>query len=267
MTAVLEPTFAAPRDDLIRAVNRDESRATAEGRTLTGYPIVFDTWTEIHGWEGDFRERIAPGAVTKTLNESGDRVKVLFNHGMDPAIGDKPLGRATTIAADDHGVYIEVPLSRTSYNDDLLALIEDGAIDGMSFRFGVINDEWKPAKSGGLPERTITELRLFEVGPVTFPAYEATSVGLRSRSDFETWRGLTDEKRAAIASLMATDLSTLTDEPAGDSHSDVEGRDATTDEPREHSASTNQKARIWLARELRRERARQAGVYNGREDQ
>lgn len=265
MTAVLEHTFVAPRDDLIRAVLRDESRAAvSDGRTMTGYPIVFDQWTEIHGWEGDFKERIAPGAVKRTLRNNADQVKVLFNHGMDPSIGDKPLGRASVLKADDVGVYLEVPLSRTSYNDDLLALIEDGAIDGMSFRFSVVQEEWNAPKRG-LPERTITELKLFEVGPVTFPAYEATSVGLRSRDDFEAWRGLTDEKRAALAQIMggATDLSTLTTEPADDGTSEDEARDETPeDPPAGHSEASNPNvARNWLAREMRRERARQAGVF------
>lgn len=202
---------AAPTSDLIRMGSRDVTVA-GDGRTLTGYPIVFNTPTEINSWEGRFIERIAPTALDKTLTERGDKVKVLFNHGMDPEIGDKPLGKPTVMRTDSSGLYVEVPLSDTSYNRDLLALIRDGAIDGQSFRFSVPKgkDSWvyptpNERRAGKLPERTIHELSLAEFGPVTFPAYEATTVGVRSREDFRTWKGLNDAKRARISEIMRAD--------------------------------------------------------------
>lgn len=225
----------APRDSLIRA--NFETRATvSEGRTMTGYPIVFDQWTTINSWEGEFKERVAPGALKKTLRENGDAVKILFNHGMDPSIGDKPLGRASVMRTDAQGLYVEVPLSDTSYNDDLLALMRDGALDGMSFRFSVVNEDWNTPKRG-LPERTITELRLYELGPVTFPAYQATTVGIRSGQDFSAWLGIDDEKRNQIRALMgmATDIRTPAPE-AGAATSD-ESRDESDLEPQvQHSS-------------------------------
>ncbi len=217
----------APRDSLIRKAAPPE----VEGRTMAGYPIVFNKWTTINSWEGQFKERISDTALTKTLNENRDQVKVLFNHGMDPQIGDKPLGKPSVMKSDSRGLYAEVPLSDTSYNDDLLALMRDGAIDGQSFRFSVVQEEWnKPSK--GLAERTITELRLYEFGPVTFPAYQATTVGIRSRDRLADWLGLDDTKRSEIARLMgiATDLRTLdpeagvatSDDGAATQHNDLE---------------------------------------------
>lgn len=180
-----------PKDNLIRMSTNVETSESEDGRrTLVGVPIVFNEWTEINGWEGRFKERIAPGALTKTLSERGDKVKVLYNHGYDPQIGEKPLGKPSVMQVRDDGLYVEVPLADTSYNKDLEALIDAGALDGMSFRFGIVSDEWDnlEAKAGSLPERTITELRLFELGPVTFPAYEATTLGVRSRSEYESYR-------------------------------------------------------------------------------
>lgn len=177
-----------PRENLIRMSPLVSVDATDDGmRTLTGVPIVFDQWTEINGWEGRFKERIAPGALNKTLTERGDKVKVLFNHGYDPQIGEKPLGKPSVMDVRSEGLYVEVPLADTAYNRDLQALIDVGALDGMSFRFGVVADEWDNLE-GDMPERTITELRLYELGPVTFPAYEATTVGVRSRSEYEDYR-------------------------------------------------------------------------------
>lgn len=190
------PMSDFPRDDLIRMTRLDAAQFELrgdeqDGRTMVGYPIVFNRWTEINGWEGQFLERVHPGAVSKTLRENRDQVKVLFNHGMDPSIGEKPLGRATVMEADDTGVYVEVPLARTSYNEDIAELLRSGVLDGMSFRFSVVKEDWNdtPERSNlnpdGLPERTIRELRLYELGPVTFPAYSATSVGVRSRQAYE----------------------------------------------------------------------------------
>lgn len=165
------------------------------GRTLEGYAAVFNRWTEIESWwEGHFLERLAPGAFDDTLAKRGDRVKVLFNHGFDPSIGDKPLGKPARMEPDETGLWTETPLDRTSYNDDLIESLRSGAIDGMSFRFRVTEEEWKdtpdPSDDNprGLPERTIKGLDLYEYGPVTFPAYEATTAGVRSADVFRAWR-------------------------------------------------------------------------------
>jgi HK97 family phage prohead protease len=186
------------RDDLIRMVDlpaaQIEFRADDEGRTLVGVPIVFNRWTEISGWEGNFLERISPTALNRTLQHRGNQVKVLFNHGFDPQIGDKPLGKPTRMDVHEDGLHVEVPLARTSYNDDLIELMRSGALDGMSFRFSVVDEEVdkKPEKSDhnprAIPERTVRELKLYEFGPVTFPAYEATTVGVRAREAYQAWR-------------------------------------------------------------------------------
>jgi HK97 family phage prohead protease len=106
---------------------------------------------------------------------------VLFNHGMDPTIGDKPLGKPRTMKEDSQGLFVEVPLDDTSYNRDIIASLKSGALDGMSFRMSVIRDEWDKLDTD-LPERTIQEIRLYEFGPVTFPAYKATEAGVRAHA-------------------------------------------------------------------------------------
>ncbi len=177
-----------PRENLIR-MSTDIS-VSDEGRTLIGTPVVFNDWAVIDGWEGHFKERILPGALDKTLAERGDKIKVLFNHGFDPQIGEKPLGKPSVQDARDDALHVEVPLAETSYNDDIIALLRAGALDGMSFRFGVMSDVWDnlDAADNSLPERSISELRLYEYGPVTYPAYDATTVGIRSRSEYVEYR-------------------------------------------------------------------------------
>lgn len=193
----------APKTDLIRMA--EPVALGDEGRTLNGYAAVFNADTVIDSYEGHFVERIAPGAFAKTIQERGDQVKVLFNHGMDYAIGDKPLGKPSVIEEDGHGLRYEVPLDDTSYNRDLIASLRSGAIDGSSFRFSVVKDEWvQPRSKSDLPERTITEAKLYEFGPVTFPAYAAATAGVRSREALRDWVNASDEQRDAIRSILST---------------------------------------------------------------
>jgi HK97 family phage prohead protease len=187
---------------------------------LAGYPIVFDTWTEINSWwEGNFLERIADVSLDWTLSRYGDRVKVMFNHGYDFQIGDKPLGKPQRQEPMDYGMWAETPMSNTSYNRDLAELIRDKALDGQSFRFDVIDEEWHAYDEDddlpdynpkGLEERTIIKLRLYEHGPVTFPAYEATTLGLRSAGEVAAWRSGNEQVRSELirAVVVSRDLRT-----------------------------------------------------------
>lgn len=186
--------FQAPREDLVRLAAQPgtlEFRAgDGDGNgVLFGYAAVFDTWTEINSWEGRFKERLARGAFRKTLKERATQIKCLFNHGFDPQIGDKPLGAPTVMKEDARGLYVEVPLDDTSYNKDIRALLKSKALNGMSFRMSVVGEKWDK-QDEDVPERTISEVRLYEFGPVTFPAYEATVAGVRAHAPaaFEAWR-------------------------------------------------------------------------------
>lgn len=217
----------------------DSGDTAAVDSLMSGHFAVFDTWTEIHSWyEGDFVERIAPGAFKRTIKNNADQVKVQFDHGYDMYVCDAPLGPIDVLREDDIGAYFEVPLYDTDYNRDrLLPLLQGRLMNGemrgsglgASFRFRVVTDSWvrEPKAStynpDALPERTITELRLFEFGPVVFPAYpEATAeCGGRMRSLTDFYLDRTREARSSKFSLSpasGTD-STPTTDPAR-SHSE-----------------------------------------------
>ncbi len=183
-----------PRTDLVRVINPGPSlRAMAaaggdSGRTMHGHLLTWDTWVEINDpREGHFMERVLRGATRKTF---GDKTpKVLYDHGWDPTIGRKPLGRITALAEDETGAYFEVELSETSYNADLVALLEDGQL-GTSYSFSIPKDRVdyvpNPGVSAhnpmGLPEQTIRELAISEFGPTPLPWNEAATAGVRSRT-------------------------------------------------------------------------------------
>ena len=159
-------------------------------------------------------------------------MRILFQHGRDAQIGDKPLAAIEELGEDERGGYYAGRLFDTAYNRDLIPGLKAG-VYGASFRFGVRREEFdRNAKKSdynphGLPERTIREAVLMEFGPVTFPAYDSATAGVRSGSDQFIERLLADEnvlaryiKRAGpdgaakfLASLPALGRSDTTPDP------------------------------------------------------
>lgn len=200
-----------PRD-LYRAIDRGVGAVELRADDAGGMPTlalrwaVFDEWTQINSmWEGEFLERIDKRAFSKTIKDDRAGMRVLFQHGRDPQVGDKPLGPIAELKAAGDGAHAEVPLLDTSYNRDLLPGLEAG-LYGSSFRFEVRAEKWvdKPdpseANPRGLPERTILDAIVREFGPVTFPAYSGATAGVRSAC-----RSVTDLFLGAPA--LTTDLT------------------------------------------------------------
>lgn len=177
-----------------RAVAEGPETAGDDGAmpTMTGHFSTFNDWYEVDSWiEGNFLEQIAPGSFRKTIRKSNDdrgAMKVLYDHGQDPQIGNKILGPIARLEEDGVGPAYAVPLLDTSYNRDLEPGLRAG-LYGSSFRFTVEADEWdrhpEPSEYNpvGIPERTITEVRVYEFGPVTFPANPNATAGARSTTD------------------------------------------------------------------------------------
>lgn len=249
------PELRPPKDDLVRA-SSFELRAsdTEQPPTMFGHFTVFNEWTTVDSvWEGNFMERIAPGSFSKTIEQNRSDIKVLFQHGEDPQVGDKPLGAIAELREDDTGPYYEVPLLNAPYvREDILPGLEAG-LYGASFRFRVVRDEMvdKPKRSDhnpdGLPERTIKEVKLYEFGPVTFPAYASATAGVRSLTDefiFDRFRSKPERLRELIASLQ---VEAPSDDAEPDAH--LEGTPPGPSNPRFRSIEEfNQ----WLTSQVSR---------------
>src|SRR5690606_25578065 len=142
-------------------------------------------------YEGRFSESIAPGASKDTFAHSERGIKLLYEHGNDPMIGNKPIGRITKLEEDERGAYYEGTLYRVDYVDQLRPALEDGQL-GASFRFRVLDEEWdeNPTRTAsnpeGLPVRTITKVEVVEAGPVTFGANPRATASVRSLTDAYT---------------------------------------------------------------------------------
>jgi HK97 family phage prohead protease len=144
-----------------------------DGRTVVGLAVPFDSPTEINDLSGRYHESFRRGSFARTIAERGQRVKFLAMHDHKTL----PLGRATVLREDTHGLYGEFRVSATSAGDETLELIRDGALDGLSIGFAPVRDEWSRDRSSVVR----AEVKLYEVSAVSFPAFDgAVIAGVRS---------------------------------------------------------------------------------------
>lgn len=171
------------RQERVYTLDAIEVRAAdGEEPKITGHAAVFNRWSLDLG---GFKERILPGAFTKTLAASD--VRALFNHNPDYILGRNTSG-TLTLAEDRKGLAVEIsPPDTQTIRDLVLEPMRRGDVNQMSFAFTVApdGDQWRePKKAGQLWERDITEVNgLYDVSPVVFPAYPQTDAALRSLLD------------------------------------------------------------------------------------
>lgn len=195
-----------------------ELRIAPEGdkRTIQGYAAVFDSMSQPLG---AFREVIRKGAFKKTVRESD--IRALWNHDPNYVLGRKS-ARTLRLEEDDKGLQTRIFPPSTTWANDLMTSIERGDVSQMSFGFQMVKDRWLDPGKDGLPVRELLEVRLFDVSPVTFPAYQQTEVHVRALMDSVLSRmergGVTKEERHAMSLALQNIMEELTAEP-DDHHS------------------------------------------------
>lgn len=244
----------------LRAGDQEETRDDL-GELVTRFS-PFNTWYRIDSmWEGSFLERTAPGAYKRTIaahnaaqRDDAHNIKTLFNHGTDMNIGDKLLGDVTDAREEKDSPITVTRLWDTSYNRDLLPGLRSGAY-GSSFMFRVVQEEWneEPGRSDhnpdGIPERTIKEARVFEAGPVTWPANPAASAGMRSMSATDAYYEHLARREPERVGEMRSRLTALRSErPAiyGTREEDGLAEEAPTDSAERHSGGLTRAQRERL---------------------
>ncbi len=156
---------------------------------MHGLIVPYSTWTEIQSVkEGHFLERFMPRSLARTIVEDRAKIRVLFQHGMDPVVHSKPIATVADLRDEPSGAAYEARLLDAPYvRDNVLPGLEAGSF-GTSGTFRVLKDELRqrPARSklnpAGLPEVSIVEARVREISAVTFPAYEGATASMRSAS-------------------------------------------------------------------------------------
>lgn len=176
-----------------------EIRAEADGIRVSGYAAVFGQEADIGGW---FREIIAPGAFTEAIGR--DDVVFLINHEGLPLARTR--SGTLTLTQDDTGLRMETVLDAT--DPDVISItgkMKRGDLDKMSFAFLPEIQEWDETQDP--PLRTITKARLFDVSIVTTPAYDGTSIGLRSLEDHRKAKKTANFNAAGMRRRMKMNLA------------------------------------------------------------
>lgn len=255
-----------PKEDVRRSTPFRQRAADdgeeGDGLTLDGYAAVFNRETIIDSWEGRFKEKIAPGAMKKSFRESPPKVQ--FDHGRHPLIGSIPIGALESareetdpVLAPEGGAHIISRLHDNWLIQPVRDAIKSESVDGMSFRFGVVQELWHDADGKKITDelelrellrrswyedvpddellvRTLKELRVPEVGPVVWPAYVDTSVGVRSQTitiDLGKLNEPDQQSKLARAVLMV-DRADIDETPPPSTDPAGEHVDKSNDAPR-----------------------------------
>lgn len=183
-------------------ISAEESEA---GNVITGRPIVYGSRANI----GLFDEIIHPGALDKADLKD---VRFLVNHDTSKiplARSRRNNGNSTMqLMVDENGMSIKVMLD-TENNAEARALysaVQRGDISGMSFMFGVDQDDWDNLETDH-PTRNIRSINnVVEVSAVTFPAYEATEINTRSKETLDEARSALDQAKESQKKDHAAEL-------------------------------------------------------------
>jgi len=171
---------------------RVQVRADGDKRTIEGYAAVFfregQPETEYELWS-DVYERIMPGAFDRAIKEMDD-ARGLFNHDSSLILGRVSAGTCR-LKVDQTGLHYEIDAPDTQCGRDTLVSIERKDITGSSFAFIPTRTVWIEEENRDI--RQIEEVRLFDVGPVTYPAYEGTTTNARDghstiEQELHEWR-------------------------------------------------------------------------------
>lgn len=138
---------------------------------MVGYAAVFNKRTTL--WDG-FDEQVAPGAFASAIKSSD--VYALWNHNASDVLGNTGSG-TLFLSEDDTGLRYEVIPPDTNLGRDLQVLIKRGDIRKSSFGFSIVDEDIQ--HEGRKIIRTIKDVKLFDVSPVTYPAYKETTVNVR----------------------------------------------------------------------------------------
>jgi hypothetical protein len=156
-----------------------EFRVSKEGEAprITGYAAVFDSNSEDMGWT----EQIDNHAFDSVMATNPD-VRALFNHNPDAVLGRTTAG-TLSLTIDARGLAYSIDPPNTQLANDLMVSMRRGDITGSSFGFITKRDQWTENSDGSISRRILEFDQLFDISPVTYPAFTATSTAVRSLPD------------------------------------------------------------------------------------
>ena len=146
-----------------------------EGGVIRGHAAVFNKLSlPIFDM---FQERVLPGAFSEAIGSSD--VKALWNHDSNIILGRNKSG---TLELSEDGVGLKVRITPPEWASGHVETIKRGDVSQMSFGFRVEQENWIHEK-GQMSIRELVRINpLFDVSPVTYPAYPQTDVKVTTRS-------------------------------------------------------------------------------------
>jgi len=164
---------------------------------IEGHAAVFDSLSQDLGFLFPFKERISKGAFKASVER--DDIRALWNHDANYVLGRN---RAGTLELKEtaKGLLVRIQPPDTTWAKDLTESIKRGDVTQMSFGFVVEKEAW--SVENGEDIRTLEQVKLYDVSPVTFPAYLDTDVGVRSALDaYDRYKQEKAQKRAEYERL------------------------------------------------------------------
>lgn len=188
-------------------------RANAEGQGFSGHASTF--WAVDSYWTA-----MAKGAFRKTIQERGDKILVMWDH--DPS---RLVGRATDLKEDKDGLYFNARISDTQHGRDLMTLLRDEVPLGVSFSFNTVKSrsatDDDPLDFSQFPNvkrdqvEVITEVKLYELGPVAYPANELADIAaVRAKAQHDHLSAILDAIRSdePLDAALEAEIGKIVDE-------------------------------------------------------
>lgn len=159
---------------------RQDNKEDGAPRGVAGLGLVYNRETEL--WPG-YRETIRKDAFKESLERDRDRpVKSYFNHNPNFVLATTESNPPLTVMNTDEGVFYNAEIPDTSYGRDLVENLKRKNVQGSSFAFAVDKDRtWEDEE--GVFHREIIKGEIYELGPVTDPAYIQAPASLRSAGE------------------------------------------------------------------------------------
>ena len=166
---------------------------------IEGHAAVFDSLSQDIGIVFPFKEKIRAGAFKTSVER--DDIRALWNHDANYVLGRNRAG-TLELTETDKGLKVRIFPPDTTWAKDLTESIKRGDVSQMSFGFIVENETW--SVENGEDIRMLEKVKLYDVSPVTFPAYLDTDVGVRSALDsYDKYKQNKEQKKAEFERLKS----------------------------------------------------------------
>ncbi|MGQ3545749.1 HK97 family phage prohead protease [Bacillus cereus] len=150
-------------------------------RTIVGYAVKWEMKSVTMGYWRRFKEQFKRGAFTDSLTQ--DDQLALWSHDYSQVLGRTKNG-TLRLFEDEIGLRFELDLADTTLGDDTYKTIKRGDVDGVSFGFQMVKEEWDESDPDSIV-RSVTKAKLVEISPVAFPAYPDSQVSARSHDPYK----------------------------------------------------------------------------------